>query len=124
MYSSTEYEIETIGEPERATYRAFFKKRLPSSNSKIYVSPFHDIPLYSEAGSNIYRMVVEVPRWTNQEFEIAKDEPFNPIRHKVDIDTLKFDENVFPFHGFIWNYGSLTQTWVIKSYSKRLKLLI
>jgi inorganic pyrophosphatase len=115
MLSSTEYKTEEFGHEGSDSYRLFFKKILLSSSitpAEIYISPFHDIQLYSEAGSNIYRMVVECPRWSTAKYEITKSEQFNPIRQNVFDGELKHVENLFPYRGFIWNYGCLPQTWV------------
>ena len=43
--------------------------------------------------------------------EINKKEKFNPITQDVKKDKLRFVNNVFPHHGYIWNYGALPQTW-------------
>lgn len=116
MNLSEEYEAELFGSINSDTFRVFFKKKLPNivdqATAKVHISPFHDIPLYSEKGSNFYRMIVRMPRWTNAKMEVSKTEPFNPIKHTCRKQSLKFVENVFPFHGVIWNYGSFPQTWV------------
>jgi hypothetical protein len=111
--AENEFQAEPVGDINSDGFRIFFKKRLPSSDSAdVYISPFHDVPLYSEAGSNVYRMVVEAPRWTNAIYEIALNEPLNPIKQNTCGNVLRFGQNIFPFHGFIWNHGSLPQTWV------------
>ncbi|KAI8845520.1 inorganic pyrophosphatase, partial [Chytridium lagenaria] len=46
----------------------------------------------------IMNMVVEIPRWTNAKLESKKGK-------------LRFVRNVFPHHGYIWNYGAFPQTW-------------
>lgn len=56
-------------------------------------------------------MVVEVPRWTNAKMEISLGEPLNPIKQDVKKGAMRFVANVFPHHGYIWNYGALPQTW-------------
>jgi inorganic pyrophosphatase len=35
----------------------------------------------------------------------------NPIKQDIKNDKLRFVNNVFPHHGYIWNYGALPQTW-------------
>jgi inorganic pyrophosphatase len=35
----------------------------------------------------------------------------NPIKQDMKKGNLRFVRNVFPFHGYIWNYGCLPQTW-------------
>nr|XP_005495234.2 LOW QUALITY PROTEIN: uncharacterized protein LOC102071497 [Zonotrichia albicollis] len=76
-----------------------------------YISPFHDIPMYADAGKNVFNMVVEVPRWTNAKMEISTKEPLNPIKQDVKKGKLRFVANVFPHKGYIWNYGAIPQTW-------------
>jgi len=34
------------------------------------ISPFHDIPLYSNPETKECNMVVEIPRWTNHKMEV------------------------------------------------------
>lgn len=92
------------GTPE---YRMFFKNQ----DGKI-VSPFHDIPLIAAEGKHtLYNMVVEIPRWTNAKMEIATKEPFNPIKQDVKKGKVRNVPNPFPYHGYLWNYGALPQTW-------------
>ncbi|KAJ2324819.1 Inorganic pyrophosphatase [Coemansia sp. RSA 2702] len=73
------------------------------------VSPWHDIPL--AAGSGEYNMVCEIPRWSNAKLEINTQAPFNPIRHDTKNGRLRYVANVFPYKGYIWNYGALPQTY-------------
>ncbi|KAG5865297.1 hypothetical protein JTB14_013793 [Gonioctena quinquepunctata] len=75
------------------------------------ISPFHDIPLVVDAEKNIFNMVVEIPRWTNAKMEITHEEPLNPIKQDVKNGQPRFVPNCFPYHGYIWNYGALPQTW-------------
>ena len=34
------------------------------------ISPFHDIPLYTDDSHQYLNMVVEIPRWTNGKLEV------------------------------------------------------
>ncbi|KAI5733477.1 hypothetical protein M8J76_012381 [Diaphorina citri] len=99
--------IETVekGIPNTPDFRLFFR----SENGLI--SPFHDIPLYSNVKDKIFNMVVEIPRWTNAKMEINLNEPLNPIKQDIKKGNLRYVANVFPHHGYIWNYGALPQTW-------------
>lgn len=99
MYSTCE-----CGTPNSADYRIFFK-----NNEGSIISPFHDIPL--KCGQDVYNMIVEIPRWTNAKMEIATKEPFNPIKQDEKKGKLRYVKNVFPYKGYIWNYGALPQTW-------------
>jgi len=74
-----------------------------------FVSPFHDIPMLASEG--VYNMVVEVPRWSNAKMEIDTKAPLNPIVQDQKNDKLRFVANVFPYHGYIFNYGAIPQTW-------------
>lgn len=96
------------GTPNSSNYRLFFK-----NNEGKFVSPFHDIPLTSSPdGQTVYyNMVVEIPRWTNAKMEIATKEPLNPIKQDTKNGKLRYVHNCFPYHGYIWNYGALPQTW-------------
>ncbi|OXB63856.1 hypothetical protein ASZ78_004151 [Callipepla squamata] len=62
------YSVEERAAPHSLEYRLFFKDAAGR-----YISPFHDIPLYADAGKNVFNMVVEVPRWTNAKMETWED---------------------------------------------------
>uniref|UniRef100_A0A8V0ZE88 inorganic diphosphatase n=1 Tax=Gallus gallus TaxID=9031 RepID=A0A8V0ZE88_CHICK len=98
------YSVEERAAPNSLEYRLFFKDAAGR-----YISPFHDIPLYADAGKNVFNMVVEVPRWTNAKMEIATKDPLNPIKQDVKKGKLRYVANVFPHKGYIWNYGAIPQ---------------
>lgn len=54
-------------------------------------------------------MVVEIPKGTNAKMEISVNEEGNPIKQDVKNGKLRFVDNVFPYTGYIWNYGALPQ---------------
>lgn len=72
---------------------------------------FHDIPLDFDPASRTANMVVEVPRWSNAKFEISTSQPGNPIVQDVKKGAVRFVRNLFPFKGYIHNYGAFPQTW-------------
>lgn len=43
--------------------------------------------------------------------QIATTERLGPIKQDVKKGALRYVNNVFPHHGYIWNYGALPQTW-------------
>lgn len=105
------YSTVARGSPHSADFRLFFKNH----EGKI-ISPFHDIPLLanpggSEGQATLYNMIVEIPRWTQAKMEIATNESFNPIKQDEKNGKLRYVHNCFPYHGYIWNYGALPQTW-------------
>lgn len=119
--SMQRYSTEERGRPNTAEYRLYFK----NEDGK-FISPFHDIPLYprteedqdvpakkskSNLAKNLFNMVVEVPRWTNAKMEIATKEFLNPIKQDLKKGKLRYVSNIFPYKGYIWNYGALPQTW-------------
>ncbi|XP_037069386.1 inorganic pyrophosphatase-like [Pollicipes pollicipes] len=97
--------FEERGTPNSEDYRIYYR------NADGPISPFHDIPLYADAEKKVFNMVVEVPRWTNAKMEIATGERLNPIKQDTKKGNLRYVANVFPHHGYIWNYGALPQTW-------------
>lgn len=109
------YEVVERGQLHTLNYRCYFR----DTQTKSIVSPFHDIPLVNEQYSSskenqtetIYNMVVEVPRWTNAKMEINKQLKLNPLTQDVKNGKPRFVHNVFPYHGYLWNYGALPQTW-------------
>jgi nucleosome-remodeling factor subunit len=95
------------GSKHSANFRVFFK-----NDEQQYISPFHDIPLNaSQAGGRVLNMVVEIPRWSNAKMEISTKDSLNPIKQDEKKGKLRFVHNIFPHHGFMWNYGALPQTW-------------
>jgi nucleosome-remodeling factor subunit len=102
---SSQYSTVERGAPYTKEYRVYLVG--PSG----YVSPFHDIPLYADGAQTTFNMVVEVPRWTNAKMEISKEDKLNPIKQDIKKDKLRYVDNCFPHHGYIWNYGALPQTW-------------
>jgi len=99
------YKAVEKGTPNSLEYRLFY------TCDGTPISPFHDIPLHTDASKQYCNMIVEIPRWTNAKMEICKEEPLNPIKQDVKKGKLRFVNNVFPYHGYMWNYGALPQTW-------------
>lgn len=75
------------------------------------ISPFHDIPLWADEASRVANFVCEIPRFSNAKLEISKEERMNPIKQDVKKGKLRFVKNLFPYHGYMWNYGAFPQTW-------------
>ncbi|GAB5578444.1 inorganic pyrophosphatase [Prionailurus iriomotensis] len=90
--------------PFTPEYRVFLKNEKGQ-----YISPFHDVPIYAD--KDVFHMVVEVPRWSNAKMEIATKDPLNPIKQDVKKGKLRYVANLFPYKGYIWNYGAIPQTW-------------
>jgi len=103
--ATSPYSVDIRGCKNSIDFRIFIK------NEAGLISPFHDIPLFADEANKIFNMVVEVPRWTNAKMEIATKDPMNPIKQDTKKGKLRFVANVFPHHGYIWNYGALPQTW-------------
>ncbi|KAJ2952262.1 hypothetical protein O0L34_g4539 [Tuta absoluta] len=99
------YIAEERGSAYAPDYRVYFKDECGP------ISPLHDIPLWADQANRIANMVVEVPRWSNAKMEISLGEKLNPIKQDTKKGVLRFVANVFPHHGYIWNYGALPQTW-------------
>ncbi|VDM98202.1 unnamed protein product [Thelazia callipaeda] len=102
---STKYTTEEFGCLYGLDYRIYFKE------NGSYISPWHDIPLFADRSKKIYNMVVEIPRWTNAKMEMATKESMSPIKQDVKKGLPRFVDNIFPFKGYIWNYGAIPQTW-------------
>ncbi|CAG5135985.1 unnamed protein product, partial [Candidula unifasciata] len=47
---------------------------------------------------------------------ISKEERLNPIKQDVKNGKLRYVKNIFPHHGYIWNYGALPQTYEDPNY--------
>jgi hypothetical protein len=93
------YETEETGIKDTHSFRIFLKCN--NNGEKRYVSPFHDINLFTKI-PGVVRMIVEIPRWTNAKLEISKNEVYNPIKQDNKKGKLRFVDNCFPYHGYIW----------------------
>ncbi|AMD22408.1 HGR069Wp [Eremothecium sinecaudum] len=91
-------------------YTTEYSNYLKLPNGKIG-SYFHDVDLGLDLQTQTVNMVVEVPRWTNGKFEISKGRRFNPIKQDIKNGMVRFVHNIFPFKGYIHNYGAIPQTW-------------
>ncbi|QLQ81822.1 hypothetical protein HG537_0G00760 [Torulaspora globosa] len=91
-------------------YSTSYKNYLKLDNGEIG-SYFHDVPLELDVYTRTANMVVEVPRWSNAKFEISRNLEFNPIVQDTKKGKVRFVHNIFPYHGYIHNYGALPQTW-------------
>lgn len=75
------------------------------------VNPLHDIPLFADKEKGILNMIVEIPRWTNAKLELKTSEPLAPIVQDQKKGKKRYVHNVYPYKGYIWNYGCFPQTW-------------
>uniref|UniRef100_A0A0N5A6D0 inorganic diphosphatase n=1 Tax=Parastrongyloides trichosuri TaxID=131310 RepID=A0A0N5A6D0_PARTI len=99
------YTIEERGRLNTLSYRIFIKQE------ENVINPWHDVPLFADEGRRIYNMIVEIPRFTNAKMEMATKEVGAPIKQDEKKGLPRFVHNVFPFKGYPWNYGALSQTW-------------
>ncbi|CAO3655229.1 unnamed protein product [Mucor hiemalis] len=97
--------IRTVGAANTLDYQLYYERQGQ------VISPFHDIPLFANEEKTLYNMIVEIPRWTNAKNEINKETPLNPIKIDTSNGKPRFVPNIFPFKGYIWNYGAFPQTW-------------
>jgi len=95
------------GQKDSSSYRMYFKDQATNQ----FISPFHDIPIFNDVSEKILNVVIEIPRWTNAKLEINKENKLNPIIQDTKKGQLRYVNNVFPHHGYIWNYGGIPQTW-------------
>lgn len=100
------YSVRQLASKYTHEYRCF----LENAQGKV-ISPFHDVPLFHDEAAGILNAIIEVPRFSNAKLEISKDEFMNPIKQDVKKGAVRFVKNSFPFHGYLWNYGALPQTW-------------
>ncbi|KAH3685046.1 hypothetical protein WICPIJ_003983 [Wickerhamomyces pijperi] len=94
-------------------YTPTYTNHLILANGQIG-SYFHDIPLnLTSTSPNSFSCsaVIEIPRYSNAKFEINKKQPFNPITQDIKKGKPRFMKNLFPYKGYLTNYGSIPQTW-------------
>lgn len=86
--------------PFTLEYRIFNKNKKGQ-----FISPFHDVPI--RADKDVFHMAVEVPCWSNAKMKIVTKDPLNPIK-RYEKGKLCY---VASYKGYIWNYGTIPQTW-------------
>lgn len=83
---------------------------LDKNNITTQISLWHDVKLFpsNEARSmNIVNMICEIPRCSRKKYEIATNEPGNPIKQ----DVKKAQLREFAKGDVYFNYGCLPRTW-------------
>ncbi|KAI3402662.1 PPA2 [Candida oxycetoniae] len=91
-------------------YTSNYANYATTNDGKI-ISYFHDIRLDLDPQEMEANFICEIPRWSNAKFEIARNSPGNPIVQDIKKDKVRFVKNLFPYHGYIHNYGAFPQTW-------------
>lgn len=82
VHAIPKLQIEEIGEKSTFSYRVQAKCKEQKNN----VSMWHDIKLFPTPDSrsqNIVNMINEIPRCSRKKYEIATNEPGNPIKQDV-----------------------------------------
>lgn len=94
------WQVAVYGDPGSLRYRMLF---LDNLNRKI--SPWHNLPLHT-SGHRFLTFVCKTPTGKWMEYELAKEEPFSPLRvKKIHGRPGHYVKNV------PWNYGFFPQTW-------------
>jgi len=107
--SSKDILVETAGKVDTFDFRVFALTK-NDAHKQATVSMWHDIPLYPEVGDKekkIVNMICEIPRCSRKKYEIATNEPGNPI--KQDVKKGKLRE--FSKGDLYFNYGCIPRTW-------------
>lgn len=104
-----EYSLIRVTDPsdkETGDFKYFFNR-----DGQGVVNPLHDIPLYADKENNVFNFICEIPRWTNAKLELHTKSPLAPIVQDMKKGKKRFVHNVYPYKGYIWNYGCFPQTW-------------
>jgi inorganic pyrophosphatase len=95
---------ESTGTRPSLGYRVSFFYR-GSDGTEKRISPWHDVPLRNP--DDTFNFICEIPKWSRAKFEIATDEPFNPIKQDVKNGVLRD----YTWGDMMFNYGAFPQTW-------------
>lgn len=110
-----EYGIEQRGRKYTEAFRAYVTREGQ------VVSPFHDVPAYPDPSDRrIVNVVNEIERFSNAKMEINKGLRGNPITQDIKQERVRYVHNVYPFKGYMWNYGAVPQTWEDKDKKDKL----
>lgn len=99
-------QVQDVNNMDNNDFKYFFNK-----DGHGVVNPLHDIPLYADKEAGIYNFICEIPRWTNAKLELHTKSPLAPIIQDTKKGKKRFVHNVYPYKGYIWNYGCFPQTW-------------
>lgn len=100
------YGVVLRGEKYTTAFRAYV------THEGEVISPFHDVPAYPDPTKPwIVNAINEIPRFSNAKLEINKEAKMNPIMQDVKNEVVRFVHNLYPFKGYMWNYGAIPQTW-------------
>lgn len=111
-YLNFDLNIDKKGDVDTVHYR----EQAIDIDSKKEISLWHDIKLYPTIEAekyNVINMVNEIPRCSRKKFEIATNEPGNPI--KQDVKKGKLRE--FGKGDVYFNYGCIPRTWEDPDYT-------
>lgn len=103
--------VQGVNEPDTLEYRIQHVARTEDDMEKV-ISLWHDVPLFCvDPHSNLptgnVNFVCEIPRCSRKKYEIATDEPGNPIKQ----DEKKGQLRAFKKGDIFFNYGCLPRTW-------------
>ena len=101
--------IPDVSDPEQhvqgtkgtSSFRIFYEK-----NGK-RISPWHNIPLYSDKCIYTCHFVCEIPKWTRDKMEIQTQLKHNPIAQDMENNQVR----QYHYGDMMFNYGALPQTW-------------
>lgn len=84
------------------------------------ISPWHEIPLYSNKEKTAVTFICEIPKNTAEKFEISRTVKNNPIIQDTTKDG-KPRSYQWPQDKprMLWNYGALPQTWEDPSHKEK-----
>lgn len=98
--------VEDASGKDGADFNYFFNK-----DAHGVLNPLHDIPLYADQDAHVFNFICEIPKWTNAKLELDTKSPLAPIVQDTKKGKKRFVHNVYPYKGYIWNYGCFPQTW-------------
>jgi inorganic pyrophosphatase len=103
--------VEGVNEPDTLEYR-IHHVALTEDQEKKVISLWHDIPLYcvdpiTDQPTGNVNFVCEIPRCSRKKYEIATNEPGNPIKQ----DEKKGQLRAFKKGDIFFNYGCMPRTW-------------
>lgn len=106
--SNAELDLDSKGDEDTLDYRI----QAVDASGKKSISLWHDISLThldekTDADTGYLNFVCEIPKFTRKKYEIATDEPGNPIKQ----DTKKGVLREFKKGDIFFNYGCFPQTW-------------
>lgn len=95
--------VESHGKYSTNNFQLYFK-----NNKNQIISPWHDIPTFTDINKNLINFIVEIPMYSTAKMEVMKNIEKNPIMQDTNKDG---SPRYYTYGSPFFNYGLIPRTW-------------